>query len=180
MDELSASLVDKLIEKTFENMTQEEKLAFVERLFLEMPPENQERFLQQLVQKISSKKEGPTASPTIIYMKVIGNEVQNIGPWQMCCRMMAKIDDAEQIDSLNTSEPARIFNALADETRIKIIKLLMDDEKRVDDLTQTLDAAQPTVSHHLRILKDAGLITGEKRGRSSFYSLTRPVKIEIR
>jgi len=45
--------------------------------------------------------------------------------------------------------------------------------RSVDELTQILDAAQSTISHHLRVLKDAGLIQADKRGRSVYYSIAR-------
>jgi ArsR family transcriptional regulator len=53
----------------------------------------------------------------------------------------------------------RVFNALSDPVRIRIIKLLLHKKKMcVCELTAILKIGQPTVSHHLRILKDAGLV----------------------
>jgi ArsR family transcriptional regulator len=174
MDDLSAVLLDRLINKTFENMSQEEKLAFVEKLFLDMKPDSQERFLLRLAQQLGER---PGERVGVMRLEMCDEELQDIGPWRMCCQAMAGIDQADELDALDTTGSTRLFQALADDTRIKIVKLLTGGEKRVDELTQVLESAQSTVSHHLRILKDAGLIDGDKRGRSVYYSLVRPVQI---
>ena len=110
-------------------------------------------------------------------LKIVDDDLRDIAPWRMCCRMMAKVDGAATLGALDPAEPAQLFQALADETRIRIIKLLSEGERRVDDLTQALALAQSTVSHHLRILKEAGLIQGERRGRATYYVLTGPVEV---
>ncbi|NKQ36584.1 MAG: winged helix-turn-helix transcriptional regulator [Chloroflexi bacterium] len=74
-------------------------------------------------------------------------------------------------DPAETADIARVFNAMADETRLKIVKLLSEREYGVDELVRELGIAQSTTSHHLRVLKEAGIVRGEKRGRSVFYSL---------
>lgn len=63
------------------------------------------------------------------------------------------------------------FKALADETRLRIVKLLEEGELCVCDITAALDMTQPNVSFHLGILKDAGLIKDRKVGRWSYYDL---------
>ena len=185
MDDLSIALLDRLIEKTFENMEQEERLAFVERLFADMSPESQERFLGRMLRRLSREEAGsaepelPTgpgwSGPPFMRRAMEGRWPRDIGPWRICWRMMADIDRASRVDTLDTARPARVFSALADETRLKIVKLLMESEMRVDDLTRTLNMPQSTVSHHLRVLKEAGLVQAEKRGRSIYYSLTHPL-----
>lgn len=66
---------------------------------------------------------------------------------------------------------ARIFKALGDPTRVRLVSLIARDagEACVCDLTDPVGLAQPTVSHHLKVLVDAGLITREQRGRWSYY-----------
>ena len=64
-----------------------------------------------------------------------------------------------------------LFKALADETRLRILKLLEKGELCVCDITTALDMTQPNVSFHLGILKDAGLIKDRKQGRWSYYDL---------
>ncbi len=178
MDDLSTTVLDRLIEKTFETMAQEEKLAFIERLFMEMTPENQARFLSRMIRQVSGEPAGlPEAVPIFMRQAIGDMQPQNIGPWQRCYRMMIKIDRAAHVEALDATDPARIFSALADETRIKIVKLLTKGEMRVDSLTQALNTPQSTVSHHLRILKEAELVRAEKRGRRIYYSLHQMVEV---
>ncbi len=64
-----------------------------------------------------------------------------------------------------------VFKALADETRLRILKLLDQGELCVCDIVAALDMVQPKVSFHLRILKEAGLIKDRKQGRWIHYRL---------
>jgi ArsR family transcriptional regulator, arsenate/arsenite/antimonite-responsive transcriptional repressor len=69
-------------------------------------------------------------------------------------------------------ELATDFAALADPVRLRLLSLLASapaGEACVCELVEPLDRSQPTVSHHLKILADAGLISGEKRGRWVWY-----------
>jgi ArsR family transcriptional regulator, arsenate/arsenite/antimonite-responsive transcriptional repressor len=67
---------------------------------------------------------------------------------------------------------ASTFKALADPTRVSIVnRLACADECCVCDLTEAFDLSQPTVSHHLRILRDAGLVEAERRGTWAYYRL---------
>jgi ArsR family transcriptional regulator len=61
--------------------------------------------------------------------------------------------------------------ALADETRQKIMRLCCCRQISVTEIVEALDVAQPTVSHHLKILKDAGLVKVERKGKLAFYTL---------
>jgi len=64
------------------------------------------------------------------------------------------------------------FKALADPTRVGIVnRLAAASEVCVCDLTSVFDLSQPTVSHHLRVLREAGLVDATKRGTSSYYRL---------
>ena len=66
------------------------------------------------------------------------------------------------------------FKALADPTRLRLISLVAahaDAETCVCELTDPVGLSQPTVSHHLKILVDAGLLTRTKRGTWSYYAL---------
>lgn len=66
------------------------------------------------------------------------------------------------------------FKALADPTRLRLLSLVAAHEDReacVCDLTEPVGLSQPTVSHHLRILVDAGLLSREQRGRWAYYRL---------
>src|SRR5690348_7121930 len=75
-------------------------------------------------------------------------------------------------------ELASRFKALADPTRVAIVnRLAAAEEVCVCDLNAMLDLAQPTVSHHLRVLRDAGLVESSRRGTWAFYRLV-PEAIE--
>src|SRR5687767_10559476 len=64
-----------------------------------------------------------------------------------------------------------VFHALSDETRLAVVEMLRGGERCVCDLQDALDAAQSRLSLHLKVLKDAGLVTDRKGGRWSYYSL---------
>lgn len=68
-------------------------------------------------------------------------------------------------------ELAAFYKALSDESRLKIIKMLTGKELCVCEIIENLAISQPTVSHHLKILKYAGLINDKKEGKWVFYSL---------
>lgn len=63
------------------------------------------------------------------------------------------------------------FHALSDDTRLAVLEMLRDGERCVCDLQGALDAAQSRLSFHLKVLKDAGLVTDRKEGRWSYYAL---------
>ncbi|MDQ0848869.1 ArsR family transcriptional regulator [Arthrobacter sp. B3I9] len=71
-------------------------------------------------------------------------------------------------------QQAIVFKALADPNRLRllsIIKAAPSGSTCVCDLTEPLDLGQPTVSHHLKILVEAGLLRREKRGTWAYFSL---------
>lgn len=70
----------------------------------------------------------------------------------------------------------RLLAALADPTRLAIVRqLAADQETCACDFSACCDVRQPTVSHHLRVLRDAGVVTSERRGNWIFYRLTPDV-----
>jgi len=75
--------------------------------------------------------------------------------------------------TLNIADSARWFHALSDETRLEIIDHLLGGERCVCDLTDALDVAQSRLSFHLRVLKDAELVTDRRDGRWVYYTLNR-------
>jgi ArsR family transcriptional regulator len=84
-----------------------------------------------------------------------------------CSPMTGGVMDAAEAERL-----ARIFKALGDPTRVRLVSLIAahrDGEACVCDLTQPVGLSQPTVSHHLKQLVDAGLITREQRGKWAYY-----------
>jgi DNA-binding transcriptional ArsR family regulator len=79
--------------------------------------------------------------------------------------------------SPTTADPEiRLLSALADPTRLAIVRqLARDTETCACDLTDCCDVGQPTVSHHLRVLREAGVVASERRGQWIFYRLAPDV-----
>jgi ArsR family transcriptional regulator len=74
---------------------------------------------------------------------------------------------------------ATVFHALSDETRLAVIDRLRGGERCVCDLTDLLDAAQSRLSFHLKVLRDAGLVTARREGRWMHYDLVPGALDEI-
>lgn len=77
-----------------------------------------------------------------------------------------------------TARSAALFHALSDEARLQIIQILLDGEHCVCDLQSHLDVAQSRLSYHLKVLKDAGVVTDRREGRWAYYTLNRDAIVE--
>lgn len=67
-----------------------------------------------------------------------------------------------------------VFKALSDETRQRLLVLLGEEgEQRVNDLVARFGISQPTMSHHLGVLKNAGLVSDRRQGQSVYYAVNR-------
>lgn len=85
----------------------------------------------------------------------------------LCCG-----PDTPPLDPGEAATLAARFKALADPARVAIVnRLAAAEEVCVCDLNAALDLAQPTVSHHLRVLREAGLVESSRRGTWAFYRL---------
>ncbi len=74
----------------------------------------------------------------------------------------------------------RFLSALADPTRLAIVReLAATTETCACDFTATCDVGQPTVSHHLRVLREAGVVTSERRGQWIWYRLAPDVAVRL-
>jgi ArsR family transcriptional regulator len=71
----------------------------------------------------------------------------------------------------DAARAARLFHALSDETRLSILECLRSCERCVCEITDHLDAAQSRLSFHLRVLKEAGLVTDRREGRWMYYTV---------
>jgi ArsR family transcriptional regulator, arsenate/arsenite/antimonite-responsive transcriptional repressor len=71
----------------------------------------------------------------------------------------------------DVDQTLRLFRALGDETRLRLIDQLRGGEQCVCDLTDELDASQSRLSFHLKTLKDAGLVSDRREGRWVYYAL---------
>ena len=80
------------------------------------------------------------------------------------------------------SEHAELLKALADPHRLRIAAMLAraQDDICVCDLNDGIDVSQPTISHHLKLLKDAKLVTSERRGTWVYYRLTDDARRRMR
>jgi ArsR family transcriptional regulator len=86
---------------------------------------------------------------------------------QLCCGPAT-----EPLDVVEREVLASRFKALADATRVAIVNTLSAaDEVCVCHLTDTFELSQPTISHHLRILREAGLVESSRRGTWAYYRL---------
>ncbi len=72
---------------------------------------------------------------------------------------------------MSKPNPVDFAKALADETRQKIMRLCCCRWMSVGEITEKIGVAQPTVSHHLAILREAGLVDVREEGRQTFYTL---------
>ena len=71
------------------------------------------------------------------------------------------------------TNPVLFAKALADETRQKIMNLVCCQQLSVNEIVEQLDVSQPTVSHHLAILRESGLVDVREEGKQTFYSLNQ-------
>jgi ArsR family transcriptional regulator, arsenate/arsenite/antimonite-responsive transcriptional repressor len=84
----------------------------------------------------------------------------------LCCGPATEPLAPAEADAL-----AARFKALADPTRVAIVNRLAAAECCVCDLNAAFDLSQPTISHHLRVLRDAGLVESSRRGTWMYYRL---------
>lgn len=73
----------------------------------------------------------------------------------------------------NTQEVscASLLKMLADETRLAVVRQLIEGPKHVSEINESLDLEQSLLSHHLKILREAGLVTSQRDGKAVLYSL---------
>jgi ArsR family transcriptional regulator, arsenate/arsenite/antimonite-responsive transcriptional repressor len=107
------------------------------------------------------------------------------GRWDMATKSQMVITDdasccssvlAAPLDNAEAAQLAAGFTALADPVRLRVLSILAaapSGEVCVCDFVTPLGKSQPTVSHHLRILSEAGLVHGDRRGKWVWYSIDR-------
>lgn len=103
-----------------------------------------------------SKKQLPVIQPTQPMSGVL------------CCTPLAR----EPLGEPAAAELAKVFKALADPVRLRLFSLIASfagGQACVCDLTGEFDVSQPTISHHLKVLRDAGLVDSERRGTWVYY-----------
>ena len=92
-------------------------------------------------------------------------------PVAQCCAPLA----APDLDEAEAGATAGLFKALADPHRVRIVNLLVNSDGPicVCDFTGPLGLSQPTVSFHLKKLRDAGLVTRDRRGTWAYYEIDK-------
>ena len=75
--------------------------------------------------------------------------------------------------NVNAKKTAAVFKAFCDENRIKILQLLQGGEKCACKLLTEMNITQPTLSHHMKILCDSGIVKGRKEGKWMHYSISQ-------
>jgi ArsR family transcriptional regulator len=81
---------------------------------------------------------------------------------------------------LSARQCASVLRAIGDGTRLRILELLLVQDKCVTDLVRELRRPQPHISHHLRILRDAGLVEGLREGKRICYRIAPHVHRALR
>jgi ArsR family transcriptional regulator len=87
-----------------------------------------------------------------------------------CCSPLVR----EPLSPAQAVELARLFKAMGDPVRLRLLSLIASHEGGeacVCDLTGVFDLTGPTISHHLKVLREAGLIVGERRGTWIYYRI---------
>lgn len=77
----------------------------------------------------------------------------------------------EQSKIDNIKETVKLFKIFSDNTRLRIIDLLVTDEFCVQDIADSLDTSQSAISHQLKLLRDLNVVKTRKQGKQVFYSL---------
>ncbi len=106
---------------------------------------------------------------TVEVVVVVGLEVVDEASDVACCAPI----QGSRLDDSAARTLARGFAALGDPVRLRLLNLLAtstDGAVCVCDLVQPVGKSQPTVSHHLKVLREAGLVTVEKRGTNNWYA----------
>jgi ArsR family transcriptional regulator, arsenate/arsenite/antimonite-responsive transcriptional repressor len=80
--------------------------------------------------------------------------------------------------ALDAVRAADLFHALSDPARVEIVGALLGGERCVCDLMEVVGAAQSRLSYHLKVLKDAGVVTDRREGRWAYYTLERAAIVE--
>ncbi len=77
-----------------------------------------------------------------------------------------------------TDDCVEFCRALADDTRQRILVMLLEEELCVGDIVEAFHMSQPTISHHLGVLKQFNLVTSRKEGKQVFYAINRDNVVE--
>lgn len=88
----------------------------------------------------------------------------------------------EAVDAVHAEHVAKVLKALADPNRLRILAMVSGSESGeacVCDLTEPLGLSQPTVSHHMRILREAGIVESDRRGKWVHFRIAADAPAEV-
>jgi ArsR family transcriptional regulator len=105
--------------------------------------------------------------------------VVEVEPQEQCCPSVL----AAPLDAADAAALATGFSALSDPVRLRVLSILAaapEGEVCVCEFVEPLGKSQPTISHHMRILSEAGLVQGDRRGKWVWYSLNSDRLAELR
>lgn len=103
------------------------------------------------------------------------NRAMNALPVTIASTTSACCTPGQAMDDGTAHDLAKVFKALGDPTRVKLLSMIVGSsagEMCVCDLTEPVGLSQPTVSHHMKLLVEAGLVTREQRGKWAYYQPT--------
>lgn len=95
-----------------------------------------------------------------------------------CCSPLSR----EPFSAAQSAELAHVFKAMGDPVRLRLLSLIASHaggEACVCDVTDVFDLSGPTISHHLKVLREAGLITGERRGTWIYYRVRQELLAQV-
>ena len=99
------------------------------------------------------------------------NTLTKVGDVQLVCYPIAdsSLGSADRLTPPNST--VRLYRALGDESRLRILKLLAERDRYVTEIAHELELSKPTILHHLAVLRSAGLVTITEQGNMTYYSL---------
>ncbi|MDG6222859.1 MAG: winged helix-turn-helix transcriptional regulator [Candidatus Bathyarchaeota archaeon] len=97
-------------------------------------------------------------------------------PEEYCKELLELVETVA--DTKMAKKQSKFFKALADEKRLRIIKLLMNKEMCICELMVCIDTTQPNLSHHVEILENAGIVKRKKKGKWAYCSIADKTEIE--
>jgi DNA-binding transcriptional ArsR family regulator len=99
------------------------------------------------------------------------NSLTKVGDVQLVCYPIAdsSLGSGDRLDPPNST--VRLYRALGDESRLRILKLLAERDRYLTEIANELDLSKPTIKHHLAALRSAGLVTVTDQGNMTYYSL---------
>jgi ArsR family transcriptional regulator len=109
----------------------------------------------------------------------VAREPQDEMAAAQCCPSVL----SSPLDAHEAAQLARRFTALADPVRLQLLSILAaapEGEVCICDFVESVGKSQPTVSHHMKVLSDAGLVHGERRSKWVYYSLDREQLASLR